>query len=384
VIGTNHTLPTKKAGRYTGGLWVGKFLKTHSYQKVLTDEAAAMVGEYGSRLCMLEGFVGHAEQCNVRVRRYGGRNVPYGRRRNDAEALNAGDRARCGGDGGVCRGPCAPRCATSHPTPAFHLCHPFGDLPGPTALYDGPIAPLLAAMPDLERRDMIVMAGTTPDGQDWVGCMGNYMGTLLPLARHPAHRAPGAYALSRVLPGRGRQGHRDAGDLGHPRGDDAGRRLADGAAAGRLPVHARADDAGRALARPAGRRSRRRRRWTMSSRCSPICAPPVAIRPRGDASWTALAPADQLVRPCRHRHRAGHRGLSQLAPDPVPARMPDRKLDAMGDLMSHWVGEGDYVCVTGWPNMRLTLSHDGWMGICPHGQAKSLLRSLDFWRWKTG
>ena len=78
VIGTNHTLPTRKAGRYTGGLWVGKFLKTHSYQKVTTDEAAVKIGEYGSRLCMLEGFVGHAEQCNVRVRRYGGRNVPYG------------------------------------------------------------------------------------------------------------------------------------------------------------------------------------------------------------------------------------------------------------------------------------------------------------------
>lgn len=78
VIGTNHTLPTKKAGRYTGGLWVGKFIKTHTYQRVLTDEASAMVGEYCSRLCMLEGFVGHAEQANVRVRRYGGRNVPYG------------------------------------------------------------------------------------------------------------------------------------------------------------------------------------------------------------------------------------------------------------------------------------------------------------------
>ena len=78
VIGTNHTLPTKKAGRYTGGLWVGKFLKTHSYQKILTDEAATMIGEYGSRLCLLEGFVGHAEQCNIRVRRYGGKNVPYG------------------------------------------------------------------------------------------------------------------------------------------------------------------------------------------------------------------------------------------------------------------------------------------------------------------
>jgi sulfopropanediol 3-dehydrogenase len=78
VIGTNHTLPTRRAGRYTGGLWVGKFLKTHSYQRVTTDAAAALVGEYGSRLCILEGFVGHAEQCNLRVRRYGGRNVAYG------------------------------------------------------------------------------------------------------------------------------------------------------------------------------------------------------------------------------------------------------------------------------------------------------------------
>ena len=78
VIGTNHTLPTNKAARYTGGLWVGKFLKTCTYQKVLTDEASTMIGEYCSRLCMLEGFVGHAEQANIRVRRHGGRNVPYG------------------------------------------------------------------------------------------------------------------------------------------------------------------------------------------------------------------------------------------------------------------------------------------------------------------
>ena len=78
VIGTNHTLPTKKAARYTGGLWVGKFLKTCTYQKVMTDQASSMIGEYCSRLCMLEGFVAHAEQANVRVRRYGGRNVGYG------------------------------------------------------------------------------------------------------------------------------------------------------------------------------------------------------------------------------------------------------------------------------------------------------------------
>ena len=74
VIGTNHTLPTKKAARYTGGLWVGKFIKTCTYQRVVTDEASALVGEYCSRLCQLEGFAGHAEQANIRVRRYGGSN----------------------------------------------------------------------------------------------------------------------------------------------------------------------------------------------------------------------------------------------------------------------------------------------------------------------
>ena len=78
VIGTNHTLPTKTAARYTGGLWVGKFIKTCTYQKVLTDEASSKVGEYCSRLCALEGFAGHGEQANIRVRRFGGRNIkPY-------------------------------------------------------------------------------------------------------------------------------------------------------------------------------------------------------------------------------------------------------------------------------------------------------------------
>jgi len=80
VIGTNHTLPTKKAARYTGGLWVGKFIKTCTYQRVLTDAASTMIGEYCSRLCALEGFAGHGEQANIRVRRYGGRNIPYGGR----------------------------------------------------------------------------------------------------------------------------------------------------------------------------------------------------------------------------------------------------------------------------------------------------------------
>ncbi|MCP5144950.1 MAG: histidinol dehydrogenase [Gammaproteobacteria bacterium] len=90
VIGTNHTLPTRKAARYTGGLWVGKFLKTCTYQRVTTDAASDLIGDYCSRLCAIEGFAGHGEQANIRVRRYGGREVPY------AGAVTPGDRTRVG------------------------------------------------------------------------------------------------------------------------------------------------------------------------------------------------------------------------------------------------------------------------------------------------
>ena len=80
VIGTNHTLPTKGAARYTGGLWVGKFLKTVTYQSC-TEEASVAVGEYCSRLCAIEKFWGHKEQADLRLRRYGGRNIGLGAER---------------------------------------------------------------------------------------------------------------------------------------------------------------------------------------------------------------------------------------------------------------------------------------------------------------
>ncbi len=89
VIGTNHTLPTKKAARYTGGLWVGKFLKTCTYQRITSDDASALIGEYCSRLCALEGFAGHGEQANIRVRRYGLRNVPYAGQAEPSELTRA-------------------------------------------------------------------------------------------------------------------------------------------------------------------------------------------------------------------------------------------------------------------------------------------------------
>ncbi|MEL0012961.1 MAG: histidinol dehydrogenase, partial [Alphaproteobacteria bacterium] len=77
VIGTNHTLPTKGAARYTGGLWVGKFMKTCTYQQI-TEEASALVGDYCSRLCEVERFWGHKEQADLRLRRYAGRNIGIG------------------------------------------------------------------------------------------------------------------------------------------------------------------------------------------------------------------------------------------------------------------------------------------------------------------
>lgn len=89
VIGTNHTLPTKKSARYTGGLWVGKFLKTCTYQRVTSDDASALIGEYCSRLCALEGFAGHGEQANIRVRRFGNRDVPYAGQATPSELTQA-------------------------------------------------------------------------------------------------------------------------------------------------------------------------------------------------------------------------------------------------------------------------------------------------------
>jgi sulfopropanediol 3-dehydrogenase len=77
IIGTNHTLPTKKASRYTGGLWVGKFIKTCTYQRIENKKTSADIGEICSRLSMLEGFSGHSEQANIRVRRFSGKNVPF-------------------------------------------------------------------------------------------------------------------------------------------------------------------------------------------------------------------------------------------------------------------------------------------------------------------
>jgi predicted ester cyclase len=266
------------------------------------------------------------------------------------------------------------------PDALLHMCHPFGDLTGGAAFLETCLGPLIAALPDLERRDMIVLAGTTPEGEDWIGCMGNYMGTFLgPFLEIPP-----------------------TGNLVHMRYHEFFR-LSDGRVTGmqaiwdipELMMQARA--------------------WPMAPQlgaflCTPAPMSGDGLSARGDGRATLDHVLAMLTDLCRYPSQGGpevmkleqywHPQVNWYGPAgigtgrgiagfrhwhqaPFLRGMPDRKLDAMGDLMSHWVAEGAYVCETGWPNMRLTISGDGWMGIPPVGR-EILMRSLDFWRVEEG
>ncbi len=262
----------------------------------------------------------------------------------------------------------------------LRLCHPFGDLVGPVALYDACYAPLIDALPDLERRDMIVMAGTTPEGADWVGCMGNYMGSFL---------AP----YLDIPP---------TGQLVHMRYHEF-YCIKDGKITEMQAIWDIPEVMMQAKA------------WPMAPQlggliCTPAPMTQDGLAVQGDGSAAMHRVVGMLTDLCRHPAEGGpeimnlqshwHPQVNWYGPAgigtargiagfrhwhqaPFLRGMPDRKLDAMGDLMSHWVAEGDYVCETGWPNMRLTLSGDGWMGIAP-SNTEILMRSLDFWRVENG
>ena len=260
------------------------------------------------------------------------------------------------------------------------LCHPFGSMTGGKALVDTAYTPLLAAIPDVERRDMIVLAGTTPEGQDWVGAMGNYMGTFL--------------APFLDIPPTGRLAHmryHEFFKIEHGK-------VTEIQAIWDLPE----------LMMQAGA-------WPMAPQlgaylCTPAPMSGDGLRVEGDGAGAVEHVIAMLTDLCKYpgdpdprvmnlqqywhprfnwygpagigtcRGISGFRNWHQI---PFLRAMPDRKLDAMGDLASHWIGEGAYACETGWPNMRLTLAHDGWMGIAPAGK-EVLLRSLDFWRLEGG
>lgn len=266
------------------------------------------------------------------------------------------------------------------PDAILHQCYPFGTLKGPDAFFEACLHPLHTALPDLERRDMIVLAGTTAEGQDWIGTMGQYMGTFLsPFLDIPP-----------------------TGGMVHMRYHEFFRieqeQIVEMQAIWDIPELMMQAQA-----------------WPMSPQlgafiCTPAPMSGDGLNASGDGSQTMAHVIAMLEDLCRHpadpdpnvmnlekywhprfnwygptgigtaRGISGFRNWHQI---PFLRAMPDRKLDAMGDLTSHWVAEGNYVCETGWPNMRLTLSNDGWMGIAPAGK-EVLLRSLDFWRMEEG
>lgn len=265
------------------------------------------------------------------------------------------------------------------PQARLRLCHPFGEGAGPEGMYEACLGPLLAAMPDLERRDMILLAGTSPEGQDWIGCMGSYMGSFaapflgIPPTGHLAHMR--YHEFFRVEEGR----------------------VAEVQAIWDVPE----------LMMQAGA-------WPMAPQLGAFLATPApmtqdGLAPPGDGAAAMAHVQGMLADLCRHpadpdpgvmnlpawwhprfnwygpagigaaRGIAGFRRWHQI---PFLRAMPDRGLDPEG-LKSHWIAAGAYAAETGWPNMRLTITGDGWLGIAPAGQ-RITLRSLDFWRLEGG
>lgn len=260
------------------------------------------------------------------------------------------------------------------------LCHPFGERTGAGEFYETAYAPMLAAMPDLERREMIVLAGRTPEGQDWVGMMGNYMGTFtapfldIPPTGHLAHMR--FHEFYRIKDGKvvEVQAIWDIPELMMQ--------------AGAWPM---APQLGKFLATPSpmtqdGLSARGDGQAAMDhviGMLTDLCKHPADPDPKVMRLEHYWHPKNNWYGPAGIGTNRGIDGFRHWHQIPFLRAMPDRKLDAMGDLMSHWVAEGSYVCETGWPNMRLTLSDDGWMGIAPAGK-EVLLRSLDFWRVENG
>ena len=260
------------------------------------------------------------------------------------------------------------------------LCHPFGTVNGSEGLMQTALLPLHEAMNDLERRDMIVLAGTTPEGQDWIGCMGNYMGTFvapfldIPPTGHLAHMRYHEYF--RIEGGKvvEMQAIWDIPELMMQ--------------AGAWPM---APQLGKYLCTPApmtqdGLTTSGDGKATYDhviAMLTDLCKYPSNPDPSVMKLEQYWHPQFNWYGPAGIGTSRGTSGFRNWHQIPFLRGMPDRKLDNAGALSSHWFGEGAYVCETGWPNMRLTITDDGWMGIAPSNK-EVLLRSLDFWRREKG
>lgn len=269
------------------------------------------------------------------------------------------------------------------PDAVIHMPYPFGDLTGPEALYENCYAPLFASVPDLERRDWIVMGGRTEQGDDWIGCGGHYLGTFvapwldIPPTGHLAHMrfhefyrfdagkvveiqtlwdipevmmqarawpmAP-SLGLEFHIPGPATQDGIVPGPWDETRAQAACDHIVDMVA--------------------------------YMNRHPSQGGPEVMEMDRfWDPRMTWYGPAGIGT----GRGIAGFRNWHQI---PFLSSMPDRG-KYVDELIYHFFGDGDYAAVTGWPNMNQTLTHDGWMGIAPSGK-RITMSSLDFWRIEKG
>ncbi|MFK7871368.1 MAG: ester cyclase [Roseobacter sp.] len=269
------------------------------------------------------------------------------------------------------------------PDVVFKLCFPFETIEGVEAYVDRVYAPLAHALPDLERRDWIVMAGPTPEGADWVGCGGTYIGTMtapwldIPPTGHLVHmrfhefyrfeqgklvEMQALWDIPEVMmqaaawpmsPGLGREWH------------VPGPATCDGHVPGPYdPAQGQAT-------------------------CQHIIEMLKYLTRHPSQGGPEVMEMDRFWHPKMSwygpagigtgRGMAGFRNWHQI---PFLAAMPDRGQN-LGDIQYHFFGDGAYAAVTGWPNMIQTLSHGGWLGIAPPGKQIEM-RSLDFWRVENG
>lgn len=260
-----------------------------------------------------------------------------------------------------------------------HMCAPFGDLAG-RDFYDQVYAPLLAAMPDVERRDWIVMAGDDDHGNAWVGCGGHYVGTFanpfldVPPTRRLAHMRFHEYY--RIAEGKVAeiQAIWDIPELMMqagvwPMSPSTGREFC-------VPGPATCDGLG--PHDPTKGAASKQHVIDMLAALTRHPSEPVEAMelPR---FWSEKL---NWYGPAGIGTARGIDGFRKHHQIPFLNAMPDRG-QADDDLTFHFFGEGDYVAVTGWPDMMQTITHDGWLGIAPAGQ-RVAMRSLDFWRMENG
>ncbi len=269
------------------------------------------------------------------------------------------------------------------PDAAVRFCHPFGDLIGPDAAYDGLYRDLLAAWPDLERRDWIVMAGGTLPGAEWVGCGGHYMGTFAaPWLDIPA--------TGHAVAMRFHEFYRFEGD-----------RVVEVQAIWDLPevmMQAGAwplvPSLGREWLIPApasqdGLRTGPRRPEESDATTALIVLMLDSMTRHPSQGGPEVMEMDRFWHPRMNWYGPagigtgrGIDGFRQWHQIPFLTAMPDRG-QYVDEITYHFFGDGPYAAVTGWPNMIQTITHGGWLGIAPSGK-RVTLRSLDFWRLEAG